>query len=95
MCQFFGIDSTMWLEMITQIFQKRFSFVTDVRALGKLFPSLVCGWHEVPYQGARLTQNNSEKPRVIDVRCNWEIMSQIIKICNHFGLGPFEKNFWA
>ena len=72
--------------MITQIIRKQFFCVTDVRVTGKLISKqLMCvigTSHKVPYEGAQLHKRiPARKPCVTDVLCNWEIISEMIKMC--------------
>ena len=58
-----GWWSTMRPNTITKIIQKQFFCVTDVRAIRKLVPRelwcVIGAFTEVPYGGARITQDNS------------------------------------
>ena len=82
---------TMRPEMITQMIRKQFFCVTNVCAIRKLIPrQIMCvvgALTENSFIGARITQRiPARKPCVTDVLCNWEINSQIVKlcVCSHF-----------
>ena len=74
-------------EIATQTTQKQSVCVTDVRLIGKLIPwQLMCvigaftesTWRRCPNYTKYFLP---EEPSVIDIQCNWEINSQMLKLC--------------
>ena len=73
--------------MITRIIRKQFFCVTDVRAIGKCNSQIinVCNWRvhrkylmKAPELHKRIPARKALCNRFL---CNWEINSQIIKLC--------------